>query len=189
MDQVMMRSRSRFPHVSVLLAAALWLAGCYYEFDQEFISLESSMEVTGTGRSELHGMRGHKRMPVSYRLERDDYVLYAEIHKDSISPTAVFSVATRTGRAMRIVGHPIRCNASFVPVREGEIRKYGFPEGGYVFTWLPPQFADCLAEHLPEGPERKLTITVYDNKGGEVAVERLAFDIFVNGVRSEIDAP
>jgi hypothetical protein len=173
---------------SILSLLTLALTGCYHDYDQQFISLESSMEVMGVGRTELRGVRDHEQMPMHYKLERDGYNLYADIHQDSIRPAVVFYIRGTGLIEPSIVGHPIRCNASFDPVRDSEFRKYGFPEDGYVFAWSPVQHPNCQKDLLPDGPERRLTLTVYDVRGNQVAMEELTFEIVSNGIRRENDS-
>lgn len=145
------------------------------------------MDVSDVGRTNLSGVRLHHEMPMSYRLNRSNYDLYAEIHKDSIQPAAVFYVRGTEIKDPTIVGLPIVCNADFKPVRSSEAKKYGFPEDSYKFTWVPVRAPQCKDKLLPEGPSRLMTISVYDSQGNLMAVENLTFEIVKNGSRLEID--
>lgn len=179
----MERVQSSIPWVLTVV-----LASCYYDYDYELISLESSMNVIGIDRTERHDVRNHEQMPMNYSLVRDRYILYADIHKNSNRPAVVFSIKALIGNDLKIIGHPIRCNAHFDPVRSGQARRYGFPEDGYVFEWAPGRVPECFEEHLPAGPDRKLTISVYNERGNLIDVEELTFEIITNGIRRENDS-
>lgn len=142
------------------------------------------MEVTGYGRSELSNLSGQTDMPVTYKLTRPLYDLFAAVDVRSIPPAIVFTIDGHGLDDARIIGTPIECFATFLAIRQSEATYSGYPLGGIRFTWQPAQIDYCKS-HVER---RVIELTVYDGPTEVVNVEQLPFDIVKNGTRSVLDA-
>ena len=173
---------------AAVIISSLFVFGCYYDYDYEYISLAQSMEILEYGKTELGNVRDHHDMPIKYELERDQYILYAAVDKKSIPPAIIFTVEGNTLKDAAIEGAPIKCVASFDAIRPYEVQDGGYPEGGIRFTWKPTKYGLCQNETVPIGENRKMVVSVYDGISGFVAREELRFEIVINGIYRENDS-
>lgn len=171
------------------MIAVLLVSGCYYDYDYEYVSLEESMEVVEYGKTELRNVRDHTEIPIRYKLERDQYILYGAVDKKSIPPAVVFTVEGKTLTNASIEGAYIKCIAYFNAIRPSEVRHSGYPEGGIRFSWKPDlQYPPCQGETMPIGKDRKAVISIFDDSIGFISKEELQFDIKTNGIYRENDS-
>lgn len=153
------------------------------------MSLERSMDVTEYGKSELTNLRAHGEMPIRYKVERDEYILYGEVDRWSIRPASVFSVEGKSviGAQIRVTG--IRCFASVEDPAPAEVQHGRFVVGSKRFKWNPIGHLECPNEIEPNDVNRRIEILVLNDRGQELFREVILFDIVNNGIHREYDGP
>ena len=172
----------------VVLSASLVVAGCYHDFDYEYISLADSMEILEYGRTELRNVRDHVDMPVHYKLERDGYSIYALIDTRSHRPTVIFSVEGKSLIDARINGTGIYCYLFINEIRPYEYERYGYPAGSLRFAWDDRASPECERYAIPAENDRIVNISIFNGSGDKVAEEEILFDIVTNGIHREYDS-
>lgn len=166
----------------------LLTAGCYNDFDYEYVSLAASMEILEYGQTDLDNVRNHTDIPIRYQLEREQYTLFASVDKLSIPPAVIFTIEGKSLIDANIKGESLKCIAVFQPIRPSEARRHGYPEDGIRFSWKPNNIPPCDNVKLPMGDDRKVVISVYGGTGYLVAEEEILFEIRTSGTRREINS-
>ena len=151
----------------------------------KYMSLEVSMEIVEYGQTELRDVRNRIDVPIAYKLEREQYTLFALVDKHTYRPVMIFSIESEDIPDAKLVGTSIWCSGMFMKVRKHQVQKYGYPENGLSFLWSPTFDGPCKNAVIPTGDDRKVEISIYNGSDKLVAVERLRFEIKGGGIYRE----
>lgn len=177
-------------HLMVLATlSALLLLGCYRYYDYEYLSLSRSMNVSQHGLPTLNGATSRSDMPISYVLERELYTLYASVDRQSIPPSVVFTVESKTHEDLALSSDSIRCFAEIRSIRPSEAERRNYPEAGLRFTWKPSFVGQCSDAGELSDDDRKLLLRISSNNSDFAAQEEVYFDIQTNGSYREWTGP
>lgn len=174
--------------IVALVAGAAFLASCSVD-SQPYYQIVSGMEPVEHGDFERESLYFAKKIPIRYRLESDAYVLVADVHRDSLHPSLLFSV----------IGGAVPD-----PVLSGESPSACF--GRFLSPmWLFPDLRDarnivhlytadlsareCRDDANVNNGEAKIALTVASDSGEVVAVHELTIRLEQTGWRILWDGP
>ena len=166
------------------------MSGCWRDFEYEYMSLSEDMEILEYGKTVVPDVRDHVDMPIRYKLERDQYTLFANVDKTSVSPAILFSIEGKSLIDAAIEGStPSTCIGGFINVLPAEVERRGYPANSIRFLWQPSLSISCRDRSVSEGPDNRLVIAIYNGLGTLIAEEEIAFKILTNGIHREYEGP
>lgn len=174
--------------IRILLLTIVVVAGCYHDYDYQYISLIRSMDVLDYGPPEIINIREHSDMPISYVREGNRYTLFATIDSNANKPTVIFSGVGVNGENISIEAAGIYCYLFIFEIRSKEFELFDYPAGGVRLNWDDRASPECETVSAPTEDERKITITVFDDDGRAIGEEEIYFDIVKNGIKREYES-
>lgn len=176
-------------HILLILIASMASACGPHIGQYEYISLEDvpEIEVLLHGRTERDDVFLQSKMPIRYRLIRDDYLLYFEVNTEFHSGVLNARAEQSTGEALYIHGeeYPGSC-ATFHPYYDSELVVMDEEKNAVTFSW-GKNFEYCRERTYD--PHKQVLAFRVEGKDGEVlGNERLVFRLVENGIVVRIDA-
>lgn len=169
------------------IACLLACAGCQYEYDYKYISLEEieGIRITSHGRLDRSDIVVDHDMPMRYELERKTYIVIFEI--DNYHWPNILVIA-KSFNADSLVIEPIKiggCGSfnnliDYLRIDDMQAWRY---------EWTPSLHRNCPVKgRESHPPDQVINFKVKNPKGEILGEERLPFTLIANGTYYEIDA-
>ena len=171
------------------MVTTLCVTACYPVVDYEYLSLSESMEVVEYGRTNARDVSNDAEMPIKYRLDRDDYTLFASVDKELHSPAVIIEIESENIPGIAITGTYIRCAGLVQKINQAEVERYGYSANGFRFIWAPSKTGPCVNSIVLPREDRKIEVSIYDSDLQLVAVEKIMFEVKKNGDYRNMTGP
>jgi hypothetical protein len=130
----------------------------------------------------------HDEMPVSYRLERDNYTLRAELNLRHPTPQVTLTASDARGSLILLYGSvDDYCVGRFYDERHHTIPDWS-PKASITYKWLRSGTAECQDTVLVVGQSLGWNIDVVDKSGKVVGEEVISFRVQQNGSYIRLDS-
>ena len=172
-----------------ILCLCLFISACMPRISVFYrISLESvaGIEVLQKGKSDIHGLFGDSIVPLKYKLQRPNFIVFFEMSKIRQAALDIRIMGTKNGQWLRIKGvenfGPMvdfragRCGNLFVPYHSEMIN----PKLPVHFKWSKT----CLGAAI----QKKIAFKVISDSGSVIETEIIELEIVKHGYLAYWDA-
>lgn len=174
---------------SVAFLSLVCVAGCT-EFEYQYLSLTEDMEIVEYGYSEVGGLSGHAKMPISYSIERDQYSINAFVDLEATQPKVIFEVDGKMMLDAKLRGEVASsCIGRITPIVDGR-RVYAAETAQGLEFMLASYAPDHECRRLLADPDYdvELVLTITNGAGTTVGTETVRMNVITNGTVRAFDA-
>lgn len=173
---------------TIIFLFILFSSGCLPKsFDYKYISLEEvkDINVLSHGVSQLSSLKSSNKMPVSYELKKEAYVLVFEIDRGNYWPSILVGAKSFGGDGLVVEAVSVSSC--------GRFEKWGIDYNidaipALRYVWSPAFSNSCEVSNNESYPDQQLIGFKVKNDSGEVlGKELLPFSLINNGIYNEID--
>lgn len=172
------------------ITCILSCAGCVYEYDYKYISLEKikGIQITSYGRPDRSDVVVDHDMPMRYELERKTHIVIFEIDEAYHWPSILVSAKSFDADSLTI--EPIETgDCGKFDTRYSHIYNYQIDDmKAWKYEWMPYSENCPVKGRESHPPDQIISFRVKNQKGEILGEERFPFILVENGTYYEIDS-